>query len=467
MKKRNIVSFVLLFIAIFSFVMILFYLNKLNLIPIKYCYMFAFAEFFIIIVALLFNKINKAFVNYLGIFFAIIIIVLNSFGFYYIKHFDKFLDSGFTGDLIRSNTYYLVTSKKNNIDVIEDVAANSLVYYYNLGSSKDLAFEKTGKYNYQQLEELKSFFVDSLEVDNYLLVEKNNYNIIFEEVPEYKREDFKIIYEFNIETSVKRNEEVKDVYNILLTGKDFGNLNDFNMIVTVNTNSRKVLLTSISRDYFIPAEGYNFNETVSLMSLLGEDVPRKSIGNYFDINIDYVVNIYTYNIVEIVDQIGGIEFCSDRSFYTTHAKVLDFDDSKGKKVYVRKGCQHLNGIETLTVARERLAYERADRQRQENCKQIMLNILRKIASGSTLLNYTSVLDSFSGLYETDMNRTVVTTLIRDMISDGEYKIEDQLADGYNTMGIRQQNKYPGYVTYPNADLTKSIKAKIKEVMEEK
>lgn len=467
MKKRNIVNFILLFITIFSFVMILFYINKLNIIPLRYCYIFSFLEFFLLLFAIIFNKFESAIINYISIFITVVVLIINCCGFYYVRHFDKFLDKGFTGDIVRSNTYYLVTSKNNDINIIEDVSTDSTVYYYNLGNSKEEAFEKTGNYNYVLLEDLNSFFVDSLDKDNYLLIEKNNYNIIFNQISEYNIDDYKIIYQFDIKTSIKRNEEVKEVYNVLLIGKDFSNLNDFNMLVTVNTKTRKVLLTSISRDYYIPAYGYNFSDTVSLMAFLGEDVPRKSIGAYFGVEIDYIVDMYTDNIVDVVDKIGGIEYCSNQAFTTFHAKVMTYDDRTGKKLYIKKGCQHLNGIETLTVARERKAFARADRQRQENCRQIMLSILRKIVSGSTLLNYTSVLDSFNGLYETDMNRTVVTTLLRDIISNGEYEIESQLADGYNTMGIREHNRYRGYVTYPDEELTKRIKAKIKEVMEEK
>lgn len=467
MNKRNIINYIILPLTILSFVMLLFYINRLNVIPLRYCYIFTFLEFFLVLFALIFNKMNSKIINFISLFIAVVVLLINSFGIYYVKHLDKFLDNGFTGDIIRSSTYYLVTSKNNNINNIEDVATNSTVYYYNLGNNKDEAFSKTGNYNYVLLEDLNLFFVGSIDKDEYLLVEKNNYNLVFSEVDAYDQNNFKIIYEFDIKTSSKRNEEVKDVYNVLIIGKDFYHNNDLTLLVTVNTKTRKVLFTSMHRDYYIPTYGTPYHDTVSLMSALGDDTVRKSIGQYFDVNIDYMVTVYTDNIVEIVDKIGGIEFCSDQAFTTKHAKVLGtYDDSKGEKVHIKKGCQHLNGIETLTVARERKAFYRSDRQRQENCRKILMSILRKILNGSTLLNYTSVLDSFNGLYQTDMNRTVVTTLIRDLLSDGEYEVLEQLADGYNTMGRRQQNKWPGYVTYPDENLTKQIKAKIKQVMEE-
>ena len=468
MKKRNIINYIILFITIFSFIMLLFYINRLNIIPLRYCYIFTFLEFFLILFALIFNKLDNKIINFIAMFIAIVVLLINSFGIYYVRHLDKFLDNGFTGDIIRSSTYYLVTSKNNSVDKIDDVAVNSNVYYFNLGDNKDEAFAKVGNYNYMLLDNMDDFFIGSINSDNYLLVEKNNYNLVFSEVEGYNQDNFKVIYEFDIKTSSKRNEEVKDVYNVLIIGKDFGNRNDLTLLATVNTKSRKVLLTSFQRDYYIPTYETPYSDTICLMTLLGDDVVAKSIGQYLGITVDYTITLYTDNIVEIVDKIGGIEFCSDQAFTTTHAKVLGtYDDSKGEKVHIKKGCQHLDGIETLTVARERLVFKTADRKRQENCRKILMSILRKIVDGSTLLNYTSVLDSFNGLYKTDLNRTVITSLIRDIISDGEYEVVEQLADGYNTLGMRQQNRWRGYVTYPDEELTKKIKTKIKAVMAEK
>ena len=47
------------------------------------------------------------------------------------------------------------------------------------------------------------------------------------------------------------------------------------------------------------------------------------------------LNIITENIVEVVDKLGGIEFCSPQNFRTTHAKVIGtYDDTKGQPVYI-------------------------------------------------------------------------------------------------------------------------------------
>ena len=61
-----------------------------------------------------------------------------------------------------------------------------------------------------------------------------------------------------------------------------------------------------------------------------------------------------------------------------------------------------SGIEILTIARERRGYADGDRQRQKNCQQIMISIFNKMVSADTIVNYSSILNSVSNLYTTNI-----------------------------------------------------------------
>lgn len=65
----------------------------------------------------------------------------------------------------------------------------------------------------------------------------------------------------------------------------------------------------------------------------------------------------------------------------------DYDDTKGKKLTVSKGCRTYSGIEILTIARERKAFVDGDRQRQKNCQDIMISIFKKMANADNITNY--------------------------------------------------------------------------------
>ena len=472
MSKRRIVCIISHIISFLSFLILTTKINKLDIIPEFYINLFYTAEILIFIICIILFIFKNKIVDIIGIVLLVIFLIINLVGMYYIKNLDKFIDKGFTGDIITTSTYYLVTNKDNKINDIDSVTLDNDITYFNLSKNNELAREKLGNYDYYETDNVNTFLSENKSKNFYLLIDKVNYTITFEYDKTLKESDYKIIHEFDIETSEKRNTTVKDAYTILVMGKDFsGKRNDLNMLITINTITHKVLFTSIPRDYYIPAVGYKYKDSLMVMGVLGDDTVVKSIEKYFGIEIDFKINVYTYNLVDIVDEIGGIEYCSNIAYTTTHALIEDsYDDSKGEKFYVKKGCQHLNGIQTLTVSRERLAFKGAnggDRVRQENCRKIMISILEKILKSTKLTNYTSMLDSLSGFYKTDMNRDTVTILLKSVLKNGSYKIIEQSVNGSGGHGPLRQNTVVSDLMYPDEETVKKASNKINKIVKER
>ena len=201
------------------------------------------------------------------------------------------------------------------------------------------------------------------------------------------------------------------------------------------------------------------------LGAIDSDVSKKSLEKLFDTNIDYIVNLNTNNLVDIVDKLGGIDFCSDVSFTTTHDLVLDtYNDSNNNKLRVEKGCRKYNGIEILTIARERNAFVGRDRVRQENCRKILINIIKKIISISSISNYSNILDSFSNLYITDMNKKVITNLFKDVLDGNNYEIIENGVDGEDKIGLGHLGTVSTWVMEPNYDTVEKSRIMIKEVL---
>ncbi len=275
--KKKIFSYLICSISFFSFIIIFFYLNKINVVPEKYMFMFLSIELFIIILYFLLCKSKKLFLNIIGILLSIIIIGINSLGYYYLQHFDKFIDSGFAGKIIDTTTFYVITSKENSISNIDELTLDNSISYYSMSKHNSKARAKLGEYEYTEIDNVNEYLKSLKDSTSYLLVDSINYSISFEYDKELNIDDYKTIYSLNIETSEERNNEVKDSYNILIMGKDFSNeRNDLNMIITVNTVTRKVLITSIPRDYYIPTSGYKYKDSLMVMGILGDDVVIKS-----------------------------------------------------------------------------------------------------------------------------------------------------------------------------------------------
>lgn len=166
----------------------------------------------------------------------------------------------------------------------------------------------------------------------------------------------------------------------------------------------------------------------------------------------------------MVDEVGGINYCSEHEYTTTHAMILNsYNDSQGRKLHVKKGCQHLNGIETLTIARERKAFPGSDRQRQINCQNIVVDIFDSMKSINTITNYNKILTSVGNLYETNIPKKVTKNLIKETINNPNWEIESQVLDGDDTHDYVHMTNLIDWVMYPNIDSVNQAKEKIIEV----
>ena len=467
-NKINIINILnLIFVTI-----LLILLVKLNMIPKNYMMIItAILTLYEVLCIFLTNLKNKP-CKIIGIVLSLLSIVGCIFCSYYLYNSDSFLDKAFDNAKKENYiTYYVVTYSDNTASNRNDI--NDTVYYVNNDSNINSAIDTLKKYtksNITQTDDVVNLFnLISSKQASFALISNSSYEILFSNNTSLKKDNYKVIYQFRIK--IKNNVDSnktssKEKFNIYISGTDFANLSDFNMIATVNMNTHKILLTSIPRDYYIPVSGTNgIRDNLSFIGVNDIDTRIKSIENYFGINFDYYLKINTNSLVGIVDAVGGIEYCSDESFTTTHAVILNsYDDSKGKKLNIKKGCQHLNGIQTLTVARERNAFVGRDRQRQKNCQAIIVDIFEQLKSVNTLANYNNILNSLGDLYETSLSREIIENIMKDTINGANWTFENQSVDGNDGQDLVHLNSMKGWVMYPIDDTVANAKAKINEIL---
>lgn len=475
MKNRLLKYNYLIITAIMLMVNILLFIftNKLNILPIKY-YLLIFGIIVVLeIVSILFILLKKKILNIIGYILSIILIIVNICGIYYVRVTDNFLDKSFNNDNREYTTTFYIVSKKDSNNTLDNIVGKDVGYYKDTPNIEQAITELGYKYkvntiSYDNISEMFNSI-------NYILVEKNLYDYTFEIDKSLNKLDYDIIYEYTLtfqETIDSNTEENDDNYipetnniNIYIGGTDFTNqLYDFNMIVSINKDTHKVLLTSIPRDYHIPVYGKGGrSDNMGYHGAWGITTSMKSLEQLLNIKIDYYVKVRTSSLVGVVDTLGGIQFCSDKSFYTTHATILDsYDDSKGNKLYVKKGCYNYNGTEILTISRERLAYNGGDRQRQKNCQSILISIFNKATSPSVIKNYQSLLDSISNLYTTSIPRDMITSYIRDILNNNtKWTFNTQSLDGYDSRGYVHLTNYLDYVMMPYQSSINSASYNIK------
>lgn len=443
----------------------IFYIYKLGILPTSIFSIITIIFIGLLISIVLLNTRKKKIFKILGIVLSILFIIINCVGTYFVYNTYSFFNKSFNGKGIEKTTYYVVALKSKSYT--EDNIKGDISYYVNI-PNKDKLF-KLLKSNYElkfnSCESINDMYTDLLEEKtNLVLTEAISYNIV-RKLNSDIEDNFEVIKEFTISEEIKSNEVKDEAFNIYIVGNDFAGCNDFNMIVTVNTTKKKVLLTSIPRDYHIEVAGMDgVYDNITYMSTLGIDTSIKSLEKLFNTTIDYYVKINTSSLVKLVDSIGGIEFCSDYEYTTTHALVIDtYNDSLGKKLYVRKGCQHLNGIETLTVARERIKIPGSDIARQDNCRKIMLAIFNKLKSVNSITNYNNLLDNLAASYETNIPINIIQTIGTDTLKSGsKWEILEQAVVGSDVIGYVHLNTVRDYTMLPDYA---SVDAAIKKIDE--
>ena len=446
--------------------------KKLNILPDKYFYLLIGGEVLIsLIVGLLLVKTKKIVLFIIGVVLAIIIGIGNTIIGNYVHKTNKFINKTFKEYMTITTEYIVVTSSRNSIDSIDAIEANHNIYYYKYSRDVDLALKELNNFTYISNDSVSHVFREmETNPDIYLLISKADYNYIIENTIWYNKDNYKIIKEFTIEKKEEINKEVKTSYTIYLNGTDFtGVMRDFNLLITINTKTKKILTTSILRGYYIDVPAYGMKDTLMCLGAYDSHVSEEALEKLLDTKIDYVVNVNTNSLVDIVDTIGGVEFCSDYEFTTTHAVTTNtYDDRVGKKLKVAEGCREYNGAEALTIARERLNLKNNERGRLQNCQKIMMGIVKKSMTTTSLLNFDEILNSYSGLYTTDMNREVITELAKSFISDySSYEITSQALDGKDGMDIGHMGTVEVWVNYPDEEQVKEASTKIKEVLEGK
>ena len=468
MKKKllknifSVIVFIISFLAVLSIV-------KLDILPTRYFICFIVGEVLLYLLGLfLYNKKNKV-LFILGIIFFILCVVSNLCINYYFGKTNKYLDFNFNVETYEvKTTYYVLTGSSNSVNDFKEVSKDTMINYYKYSRAVELAVKELKKYKLEPTEISYDSLVITARDNTYFLISKNDYSFILEASNDLDESKFKILKEFDVVEKIPVNNSTPDSYSVYINGLDYsGGRRDFNLIATINTKTHKVVLTSIPRDFYIDVPRYGNKDSLTALGTVDPEISKEALEKLFNTKIDYTLNLYTESLVKVVDTIGGVEFCTNSSFYTTHDMNLGSYDDNGKKLYVPRGCKKYNGLEALAIARERKHLAGGDRARQDNCRQILINVFKSLASTTTLTNYDAVLNSFDGFYTANINKKTLTNLIKSVIDNPNYEIIEQSVDGVDGKGIGRLGSMEIWTLTPKMDTVNRASDKINEVLNEK
>jgi LCP family protein required for cell wall assembly len=233
------------------------------------------------------------------------------------------------------------------------------------------------------------------------------------------------------------------------------------MIVSINPYTHEILLTSIPRDYYVQVHGKTgLKDKLTHAGIYGMNTSAKTVGDLFDIEIDYSVKVGMNAVVEVVDLVGGIEVYSDITFNSYHMPGWT----------VKKGMNKMDGKKALAYARERYAYASGDRHRIKNQQQVLEAVLKKaMTNKSLLLKYDKLLSSLGKFYKTDISGDVIKAFMQEQLETmPTWTFTTQTVDGKGaSLPTYTAPNYKRYVMIPYEDDVRKASINIKSLISRK
>lgn len=286
---------------------------------------------------------------------------------------------------------------------------------------------------------------------------------LFDEIHEDFHEKTRVLYTYEITEEVedfsKDVSVTQNAFNVFISGIDTTgpvstvSRSDVNMIVTVNPQSKKILMTSIPRDYYVTLANMGQKDKLTHAGLAGVENSVKTLENFLGIDINYYARVNFTSLIQMVDALGGIEVYSDQDI---------------PKLGIHEGINDMDGKKALSFSRERYSYKNGDNHRVQNQQKVLEAMINKMMSPAIITNYSSILENIDGSFETNMTSDEITSLIKMQLSDmSSWDIQQIQLQGHGAM-LTGGAYMPGnrlYYMIPDEDSVSQCVAQIKEVQE--
>lgn len=474
-KKKNIISKFIGVISLIIYVVFCIFLIMLNMIPMKYLSLFLVIFSLIYLICLIFifvRKVKKKF-KITSIIMLTIFAIVFGVGIKYLSDTIGFFDV-INDKMLQKETYYVMTLSEFEIKSLKDLENKKIGLYNSENSEKAMnELRKKNTMHYKEYKDIEKMFIDLQENKlQAVLINDSIKNLLQTDLSELElslKEIDKVYISIEKEDIVKIVDVTKKTFNVYIAGGDaFGNIDnvtntDVNMIATVDPVKKKVLLTSIPRDYYInlPSYGKNAYDKLTHAGYYGIEESIKSIEKLLDIDINYYVKVNFSTIVGVIDAIDGIDVYSDFAF-TAH------NDEETEYYTYHVGMNHLNGREALGFARERYSFVDGDIQRVKNQQKVIEAIVKKVSTSTKIISgYSKILDSVSENFNTNIDSKSINKFVKMQLNDmSGWDIESINLDGVDSLSMNTFT-FPGtnlYVMLQNEESVNEAKNKIKEYL---
>ena len=475
-KKKGIVFKIISILQIVCSIVLFGFVFIIDVLPMKYLLLLllALAILDIIFFLILFkSRLKKGIKKFFSVISVLLSIVFVVGSFYLYKTYGVI--SGMIDTDYATYNYSVMVLKDSDYNSVSDIKNEVISYYETKTKENKLLVEKVNKLgkDSKSYTNLNTLATDLLNKETNVIVLEDNYKKTlideqddneYNEVKDFK-DKTKTIYTFSFkvkkDNTSKDVDVVSEVFNIYISGIDtYGTVSsvsrsDVNIVVTVNPNTRQVLLTSIPRDYYVQLhDTTGYKDKLTHAGIYGTDCSIKTIEDLLGIDINYYFKVNFTSLIDIVDALGGVNVYADQSFSTWNG------------YHFTKGYNKVDGNAALAFVRERKTFANGDRQRGINQQALISAMINKCISKEILTKYTSLLNSVKGSIITNMPTKTMLSLVKMQLKNNtSWTISTNSLDGTNASKYTYSYSYQQlYVMEPKEESVEKGKELINKVL---
>ena len=470
-KIQQSINIILLFVYIVLACFLLFLIFRYHILAISYAnVLIAIAMILIALIALFLILKRKA--KVFTMILLVVLVIVNAVSLIGVHQFVSLanqLNATSNYSSYSISVAVLADSEIGNVSELSSVAAPTKTDAENIkkllddiktSQSKDLTVEDSSSY----LAAYKSLLAGETKA---IILNSVFENLIEQEYPDHAKK-IKKIYTKELTKSVEAPKVSQNkAFNIYISGIDtYGPISsvsrsDVNIIMTVNQETKKILLTTTPRDAYVPIAdgGNNQNDKLTHAGIYGVDASIHTLENLYGIDLNYYARLNFTSFLKLIDLLGGVDVNNDQEFTSLHGNY-----------HFPVGNVHLDSERALGFVRERYSLANGDGDRGRNQQKVISAIVQKLTSAEALKNFDDIMQSLQDSVQTNMPpETMVSLVNAQLASGGKYTVITRDLKGTGRMDLPSYAMPDSslYMLEVDPNSLETLKTEIKDIMEGK
>lgn len=179
---------------------------------------------------------------------------------------------------------------------------------------------------------------------------------------------------------------------------------DTMILAFVNQEKGSIQLLSLPRDTWVEIPGHGWNKINAAYAFGRTPLARKVVEDLIGMRIDYTVTVNMSGFQKIVDAVGGVDITID--------EAMDYDDPYDDPplhIHLKKGPQHLNGLDALHYVRFRHD-DKNDWGRMQRQRNFLEALVKAAEKPSNLLRLPDLISLVASNVTTSLSPAQLTKM---------------------------------------------------------